>query len=191
MKWNRLVVIGVVLVLICVPRTFAQEKPQAAPEIPLKVLVVFSEYDGEKKISSMPYTLSVLSSSDRGRAMASLRMGLKVPILSQGPAKEGQSQIQYMDVGTYIDCRVDRVDDGRFSLNTSVRRSSVYMPPGVSSGKEGTFTAGELSGRPVLQEFSDSFVIIIRDGETKQSTVATDPLTGRQVKVDVTLTVVK
>jgi hypothetical protein len=191
MKWNRLVVIGVVLVLTFVPRTLAQEKPQASPEIPLKVLIVFNEFEGEKKVSSMPYTLSVLSSTDRGLAMASLRMGIKVPILTQSAAKEGQSQIVYQDVGTYIDCRVNRLDDTRYSLNTTVRRSSIYMPPGVSSGKEGTFMAGELSGRPVLQEFSDSFVIIIRDGETKQSAVATDPLTGRQVKVDVTLTVLK
>jgi hypothetical protein len=184
-------VIGIVLLLTFASRAFAQEKPQAFPEIPLKILIVFNEFDGEKKISSMPYTISVLASPDRGRAMGSLRMGLKVPILSQSSAKEGPSQIQYMDVGTYIDCRVERADEGRFSLNTSVRRSSVYMPPGVSSGKEGTFTAGELSGRPVLQEFSGSFVIIIRDGETKPSTIATDPLTGHQLKVDVTLIVVK
>ena len=190
MKWNRCVVIGVVLVLICVPRSFAQEKQQATPDIPLKVLVVFNEFDGEKKVSSMPYTLSILSSDERGHAAGSLRMGIKVPIQTAG-AKEGQGSYQYMDVGTHIDCKVTRQEAGRYSLELTVRRSSVYMPPGISSGKEGTFTAGELSGRPVVQEFNGNFTIILRDAESKQGTIATDPVTGRQLKVDVTLTVVK
>jgi hypothetical protein len=187
MKWNRLVVIGMVLVLSCVPRTFAQEKPQAAPDIPLKVLVVFNEFDGEKKVSSMPYTLSALSSDDVYLAGANLRMGIKVPILAQG--KEAP-QVQYLDVGTDIDCRVKRLEEGRFSLSLIVRRSSVHLPEGLS-GKESTFTAGELSGRPVLRDFTGKFAVILRDAETKQTTVATDPVSGHVLKVEVTLNVVK
>lgn len=75
-------------------------------------------------------------------------------------------------------------------MEFTVRRSSVYMPAGVNR-ESATFTAGELSGRPVLQEFSGGFTIILRDAESKQGMVATDPLTGHQLKVDVTLNVVK
>jgi len=192
MKVNRSVVVSFMVLFALAAGAVAQEKPKANPDTPLKILVVFNEFDGEKKVSSMPYTLYILSSDERGRAMGSLRMGIKVPIQTAAAGKEGQGgSFQYMDVGTYIDCRVTRPEEGRYSLELTVRRSSVYMPPGAASGREGTFTAGELSGRPVVQEFSGSFVIILRDAESKQGTVATDPLTGRQLKVDVTLNVVK
>lgn len=188
MKMTRSLLAGLALVLAFTAGGAAQDKPKANPESALKILVVFSEYDGDKKLNSMPYTLSGVSAEERMRSIgASLRMGIKVPVLTQG---KDSPQVTYLDVGTFIDCKLVRQEEGRFSLEFTVRRSSVYMPPGVS-GKEATFTAGELSGRPVLQEFSGGFTIILRDSETKQGMVATDPLTGHQLKVDVTLNVVK
>ena len=60
-----------------------QEKPAPpAPKAalaavtPLKVSVVVSRFQGEKKLSSLPYTLSVNAGS-RG----TLRMGAKVPVM--------------------------------------------------------------------------------------------------------------
>jgi len=188
MKMTRVMLASLVLVLALAAGGSAQDKSKANPDAPLRILVVFAEYDGEKKVSSMPYTLSALSADERNRAMgASLRMGIKVPVLTQG---KDSPQVTYLDVGTYIDCKVVRLEEARYSLEFTVRRSSVYMPAGVS-GKEATFTAGELSGRPVLQEFSGGFMITLREAETKQGMVATDPLTGHQLKVDVTLNVVK
>lgn len=188
MKVIRTVLVSLALLLAFAGRAVAQEKPKVSLDVPLKILVVFSEYDGEKKISSMPYTLSVLSSEDRDQTFANLRMGIKVPILTQ--AKDSP-QVQYQDVGIAIDCQVKLLEEGRFRLNLSFRRSSVYVPEGIISSKEAFMSAGEMSGRPVIRDLSGRFITILRDTETKQSSVATDPLTGHVVKVDVTLNVVK
>ena len=80
----------------------AQEPPKGP--VPLRLQVVISKYQGDKKISSLPYTVSV--NSDRARA--SLRMGGQVPIVTtvtvgQGAEAKQQPSVQYRDVGTSID----------------------------------------------------------------------------------------
>ena len=194
MKIIRILLAGLLLTQAFAAGAAAQEKAKAVedarPAALLKIQVVFSEFDGEKKVSSRPYTLSTDDRDQAGeqRNNVSLRMGIKVPILTQG---KDSPQVQYMDVGTAIDCRVKRLEEGRYWLNFSIRRSSVYVPEGIVNSRESFLSAGEASGRPVLRDLSGQFFLILRDGETKQSSVATDPLTGRQVKVDVTLTIVK
>ncbi len=189
MKTIRMLINSLVLVLLLSGTAFAQEKPKPAADdktaVPVKVQVTFSEFDGEKKVSSMPYTISALASLDRSRTFSILRMGLKVPIMSGPKDSSGQVQFQYMDVGTNIDARVEPQADGRFGVNIQVRRSSVHTLEGS------TVTTGEFSGRPVLREFSSGFEFFLRDGQTLQTTVATDPVSGHVLKVDVTLNVVK
>ena len=156
-------------------------KPPAS-SIPLKVTVVISRSQGEKKVSSMPYTLSMTGYH------VSLRLGTKIPVMmvSAAPADGKSPQIgpvQYQDVGTNIDCDVKMLDEGRFQLNLTVDDSSVYAdeqaPPGGSRGN------------PSFRSFRASNSIVLRDGQTGQLTSATDKLTGETVKVDVTLTVMK
>lgn len=187
MKTIRMLAGSLALLLILAGGAIAQEKPKPPAEdkagVPMKVLVVFSEFDGEKKVSSLPYTLSLLSTLDRSHNYTSLRMGLKVPL--QTSNKEGQSQTQYMDVGTSIDARVEPMADGRFQINVQVRRSSVHTLEGS------VVQTGEFSGRPVLREFTTQFEHVLRDGQTAQTTMATDPVSGHVLKVDVTLNVVK
>lgn len=151
----------------------------------LRLQVVFTEKDGEKKISSLPYTL-VLHSNAPGRA-AALRMGLKVPV-STGP-----SQTQYMDVGTNLDGHAEKTEDGRFQLNFSVERSSLYYPPSdqKAASANGGESGGERPSRPIIQNFRAEINVLIRDGQTIESMVATDPVTGHVLKVDVTLNVIK
>jgi hypothetical protein len=187
MKTIRMLIGCLALALLLSGAAVAQEKPKATgddkPAVPVKVQVTLSEYDGEKKVSSMPYALPTLATVDRSHNYSSLRMGLKVPI--QTTTKEGQSQMQYMDVGTNIDARVDPLADGRFQVSIQVRRSSVHTLEGAA------VQTGEFSGRPVLREFSSGFEFFLRDGQTLQTTTATDPVSGHVLKVDVTLTVVK
>ncbi|MBI1750819.1 MAG: hypothetical protein HY234_05820 [Acidobacteria bacterium] len=192
MKVVRTVLAGLVVLFALNAGVAAQEKMKAAmepkPNVPVKILVVLTEYDGEKKISSMPYTLSALASEDSGgKYYARLRMGLKVPIMTS--SKEGQSQLQYQDVGTDIDARVEPLSDNRFQLELLVRRSSVHTLEGAN--KEVAWGMGEGSGRPILRAFSTSFDFVVREGQSTQTTVATDPISGHVLKVDVTLNVVK
>jgi len=189
MKAIRIAVAALVVLFALNAGVAAQEKMKVAleskPNVPVKILIVFTEYDGEKKISSMPYTLSALASEDRQRSYAKLRMGLKVPIVTSLNKEGTQSQVVYQDVGTDIDARVEPLSDNRFQLNLQVRRSTVHTMEGS------TVATGEFSGRPVMRAFSTEFDTLIRDGQSAQTTLATDPVSGRVLKVDVTLSVVK
>ncbi|HKW57974.1 MAG TPA: hypothetical protein VJN42_11520 [Candidatus Acidoferrum sp.] len=154
---------------------------------PLRIQVVFTEYDGDKKVSSLPYTLLV-NADDKG-PLAAVRMGLRVPVVTGGGASANK-QFSYMDVGTSLDGRADRAEDGRFNLKLNVEKSSLYTPgttekPVALGGNE------ILPGEPIVQSFRTQVNLVVRDGQTIQSTVATDPLTGHVLKVDVTLNVIK
>ncbi len=187
----------VVAVALTAPFAAAQEKekPAAAPKasnappvvIPLKVQIVIARYQGEKKISSMPYTLT-MNANNR----SNLRMGTKIPVMmvsSVGDAKTPDGKpipqvgpIQYQDVGTNIDCGSTALDDGRILLGITVDDTSVYPDEQVPGGTK---------GNPAFRSFRATNSMVLRNGETGQFTTATDKVTGETVKVDVTLTVMK
>jgi hypothetical protein len=167
---------------------YAQEKPNVievkdTPKVitALRVQVTLSEYEGEKKISSLPYTLLV-NAGDLGHRQptARIRMGLRLPVAV------GPSQFQYQDVGTNLDCSALTEPDGRFNLHLGVEKSSVYSPnAGQKLGNEIS------SGNPVTQTFKSELDLLIRDGQTIQLTAATDPVSGRVTKAEVTVNVMK
>jgi len=43
----------------------------------------------------------------------------------------------------------------------------------------------------MIRQFRGDMTLLLRDGQESEATVATDPLTGRVLKVDVVLTVLK
>jgi hypothetical protein len=174
----------------------AETKEPRRGVTPLKVQIVFSKYQGEKKVASLPYTLTC--NSDRNPAM--LRMGIEVPV-PVAFAKEGAPSFQYKNVGTNIDCRAGAIEDGRFRLELSIEQSSLYSV-GEDKVRRAGATEGEgrpgwgvtdtpLGGAPMFRNFRSTFVPILRDGQTVQYTTATDPVSGEVVKIDVTLTVLK
>jgi hypothetical protein len=194
------------LLLIAAPAAKAQDKPAtqtASPEVivPAKLQIVLTEYDGTKKVSSMPYSIPfVLSLSP---LTSSLRTGVRVPVNSI-ISKTGEASFQYVDVGTNID--VSDIDyrmnqnhvfatPGRFSVEIKIDRSSLYVPfkdkDGTVLGKE--WTSGERPplDEPMIRQFRGDMTLLLRDGQESEATVATDPLTGRVLKVEVVLTVLK
>jgi hypothetical protein len=179
----------------------AAPSPAAGGVTPLKVQVVISRYQGDKKLSSMPYSLSVTGGGggvDRAMAgaafvgRANLRMGAKVPIAMMAqPSVDGKpvtgiptaGPIQYQDVGTNIDCMVWSAEDGRFRVEITIDDSSIYP--------DEKDTPGVVRGSPSFRSFRASDSMILKDGGTAQFTTATDKVSGEIVKVDVTITVVK
>ena len=169
----------------------AAAKPAPSAVIPLKVQVVVSRFQGEKKISSLPYMLSVTAGNK-----ATLRMGAQVPVMmitapspvkgADGNAIAPVGPVQYRDVGTNIDCIVMRpTDDGRFQVELTFDDSSVYgegLAPGTNTPP---------AGNPSFRSFRASDSLMLKDGQTAQFTTATDKVSGDVIKVDVTLTVVK
>ena len=172
------------------PTTASSQTRGPAQLVPLKVSLVLSRYQGEKKISSAPYVLWV-TANDGARTM--LRMGNQIPITSTVfGGKEGEkpmSSYTYKDVGTNIDCASSTAADGYFKLNLTISDSSVYFPdrtdPTLSTA------ATSVVGTAAFRSFTSSFFILIRDGQTVQYTSATDQITGQVIKIDATVNVQK
>ena len=194
-----------VLLMFAAPAAKAQDKPAtqtASPEVivPAKLQIVLTEYDGTKKISSMPYSIPLVL---QGTALtSSLRTGVRVPV-NTIISKTGEASFQYIDVGTNIDVsdiayRMNHVlpTPGRFSVEIKIDRSSVYVPSRdkdghIDGGKD--WTAGEPppGDEPMIRQFRGDMTLLLRDGQEAEATVATDPLTGRVLKVEAVLTVLK
>jgi hypothetical protein len=161
----------------------AQEKAPEKPRLvgtPLKLQIVYARYQGEKKVSSVPYTLSVNADERSAR----LRMGVQVPITTQG--KDGVST-QYRDVGNNIDCSARTVEGDRFRLECTFEQSSLYS----SEGERRAGGDGAQLVSPMIRNFRSEANLTLRDGQTVQHTAATDPVSGEVIKIDVTLNVVK
>ncbi len=198
MNRQRLVVAGLGLLALLVPLARAQEKPKTPeeprPATPIKVQIVLSEWEGEKKISSLPYVFSA-EAEPRGARPATVRMGLRVPV-AMASGKEGSAAWQYMDVGTDIDCLAKSLEDGRFELNLILRRSSLYSTGPERKSAEWTpgeqvMTLARLEGQPIVRQYSTQMQVFLKDGQTAQSFLATDPVSGRVLKAEVTLNVLK
>jgi hypothetical protein len=179
-----------VVVLISSLPLEAQDKPAApAPEVvSLKVQLVVSRFQGEKKVSSVPYTLSATAGDSRYE-LARLRIGTQVPIPSAGPAPpvDGKptppgSAFSYRDVGTNIDCMTRSVGDRQFQVQLTVEQTSVVME---GKPKDGAPNA------PMFRSFRVVNSAVLKDGETTQFTTATDSVSGEIVRIDVTLNVVR
>ena len=186
-KPSRTLVSLTACVLLAGASLRAQEKP---PIIPLKVQIVISRYQGEKKVSSLPYTLAVNANLNK----TSLRLGAEVPIgtTSFAAANAENKDVkplrsyQYRPVGTNIDCSAHTLPDGRFQLDVTISDSSVY--PDEQAGKPQDVT---VAGVPSFLSFASTNTVILKDGQSMQYTTATDKVTGEVTKVDVSLAVLK
>jgi hypothetical protein len=172
----------------------APENAKAEPSTPVKLLIVLSEYDGTKKIANLPYTMPLIVGDKPSGAYSTLRIGVKVPVKT-GESKTGDTQIQYIDVGTSIDARVSHADGGKYQVDLKVDRSSLYV---AARGQDGKVFGKEWSGgeappttEPIVRQYRGDVGMSLREGQTSEGTVATDPLTGHIFKVEVTLNMAK
>jgi hypothetical protein len=194
------IVISALVLLTCLmvlsPRMAAQEKPKTEEgtktEIrptPLKVQVVFSEFEADKKVKSMPYTSIVTADAGRGQDYSKLRIGSRVPLYT---GKE--NGLQYIDVGTNLDFRAERLEDGKFGLKIALERSwvqgDVEIPVNKTVGSQIAPSPGQFK-EPVIGQYKTDVYLVVRDGQTVENTVATDPLSGRLLKIELTLSVAK
>jgi hypothetical protein len=169
------------------------EKPAENPAVsarrgplPLKLQIVYARYLGEKKVSSVPYTLSVNADERPTR----LRMGIEVPV--QVATKDNVVQFQYRNVGNNLDCSAQQLDHGdRFRVWCTFEQSSIYAAEGERRGASSAIGDVQVGNMPLFRNFRSEANIVLRDGQTAQYTVATDPVSGEVLKIDVTLNVVK
>jgi len=164
----------------------AQEKPKteerSKPEVQIKVQLVFSEYDGDKKISSMPYVFGALA-NERGIDGTSVRTGVRIPIEIDGK----DQKTTYMDVGSNIDCRIRIEEEGRYAVNLTFDRSALYP----NKSPEGERLVSEPNGQPLIRQFRTNEILLLKDGQTTEAVLSTDPLNGHTMRVSVTINVQK
>jgi Bacterial type II and III secretion system protein len=171
------------------------QKP--SQNVPLEMQVVVARYQGEKRISSLPYVLSLKSSMvstafrQPGQG-AQLRLGSRVPVRTQVviPAADGKpattsNSVNYENVGMNIDAGATVLDDGRFEVTITINESSVITDPQDLKATPG------VGDYPVFRSYQSTNTFFIKDGQTVQFTAATDRVSGEVVRVDVKLTVVK
>jgi hypothetical protein len=147
----------------------------------LRVQLVITRFEGDKKVGSLPY--SFILTQDPSANMTRIRMGVDAPVYK--PAAGGGSTLDYQNVGTNIDCfNVRELSGGRYQFGVSVQNTAAL--PGVDVTK-----AGPAQSPPMVRRFESNFAVVLRDGQSMQTIASTDPVSGEVVKIDVTLSVVK
>jgi hypothetical protein len=191
-KTGRVLILLAVAAMVFSLPAHAQEKPKpderSSAVSPLKIQIVFTEFEGDKKVKSLPYSMVFTAGTHREAEFAKLRIGSRVPVYV---GKEGQ--FQYVDIGTNLDSRAEHLEDGRYALRLSLERSWVQAemhmpidnPASTAENKVVEFS------QPVIGQYKTDVFLIARDGQTVETTVATDPLNGKQLKIEVTLTTPK
>ena len=198
MKFSSIHVASLFLLGMFSPVCRSQDKPKAedrpkaeAQTTPVKVTVVFTEYDGEKKTKSLPYTIYINAhdAADSRGSMTKLRVGSRVPVYKGG----NTGNMTYLDVGTNIDAHATHTAEGNFLLALNLERSwaegftlvPVQRPPEQMDPHAGSFQ------EPIIRNFRSELDLKLREGQTIETTMATDPISGKVMKVEVTLSAVK
>ena len=192
--------IALVLALGRTPAASVEQAPGTQPSakplpVSIKLDVTLSRLQGEKKVSSMPFTLWMLASG----ANVSLRMGVDIPVgnslVTSGnenasgnrttTVSSTTNRVEFRNVGTSIDCWIRPLPDGRFSVNLRIQDSSIF------TSDADTRAPMKLADPMAFRSFSFSNQLNMRDGQPVQWASAPDKFSGEVLRVDAVLTVVK
>lgn len=190
----------VLLFGVLAPFCSAQEKPKAEDgqkaevrTTPVKVQIVITELEGDKTIKSLPYTLYINAPDApdwKSGGFVKLRVGSRVPVYTGGTA----GSMTYLDVGTNMDARSAYTGEGRLLLQMKIERSwvegDVSVPVAKSDGSASETSSGHFR-EPIIGNFTSELDLKLREGQSVESIMATDPLSGKVLKIDVSFTIVK
>jgi hypothetical protein len=197
MKIRTVQVASFLLLSMLSPIVLAQDKPKsddkAKAEVQstsIKLQIIFAEFDGDKKVKSLPYVMYMNApiAADLKTGWDKMRIGSRIPIYT------GNNQMQYQDVGTNIDARSAYAEDGHLMLQLDFERSWVDGDVSVPITKTDAGSSDTASGHfrePIIRAFRSELYLKLREGQPVESTMATDPISGKVVKVEVSFTVVK
>ena len=171
----------------------AEDKPKAevVATTPVKVQIVFTEFENEKKLKSLPYTV-YMNAPDAPEVRPPwfrLRMGSRVPVYTGGD----KGSMTYLDVGTNIDATCGYTGEGRLLLRLNLERSWVEgeVPVPVTKSDNPSEAGSGHFREPIIRNFRSELDLKLREGQPVESTVATDPVGGKVFKVEVSFTTVK
>ena len=176
------------------PELRDQQDAKAAA-IPIKVDITLTRLQGEKKVSSLPYTLWMNAGGDN----VSMRMGVDIPVGSTLVTSGNENaagnrtttvssttnRVEFRNVGISIDCVVYPTADGRFSVNLRIQDSSIF------TSDADTRAPLKLADPMAFRTFSYSNQLTMRDGQTMQWASAPDKFSGEVLRMDAVLAVLK
>lgn len=152
----------------------------------LRVDVVMSRFDGERRISEAPY--SILVSSDGKKA--ELKMGVEVPIAvtrllsrDEGADHGPVTSFQYRNVGANFVCSAQPKGEGVYQLRLMAETSSIPEAPAGDHAP-----AAMASDKPRFNTFNVTLTPVLRDGQAVELAMSTDPVTGEVLRIRVALT---
>ena len=193
-------VVIVMVLLTALPAPMRAQGDQAAPAlaaVPVQVDVVMTRWQGDKRVSSIPFVL-IANPSSRGSS-TSIRMGVDVPVgtstsnvtQTSGATTSNQRAVatakvatEFRNVGTDIDAQVTRGDAANFSVYLNIRDSSIFT-------SDQTKMPSAMADPTAFRTFSASNTLDMTDGQTRLFGVATDKITGETMRIEVKLTVLK
>lgn len=207
-RLNSLVCAGLLVVVIgagAPPTAFAQSAQPAAAatakppleSVPVQVDVVLTRWQGDKKISSLPFVL--ITTAGRGGQSASIRMGVDVPIGSSTSnatqttgaqtnntraVETTKTEMVFRNVGTDVDSRVMRTDEQLFEVFVNLRDSAIFS-------SDASKPLATVADPTAFRTFNASNTLPMIDGQTRLFGLGTDKVTGETVRVEVKLTVLK
>jgi hypothetical protein len=157
--------------------TAANNSPAPSDPVPVRVDLSLARFQGEKRVSNLPFTLLMLSGTP-----SSLRVGSQVPVLKGADPLGGAD---YQSIGTNIDVRVNSLPGGRFQLVLSFSDSSVAEQTGPTAVRTGA------KDWPVIRSNSLNTTLMLRDGQPTELVVAADKVSGETIKAEVRVTTIK
>ncbi len=197
MRTGSVPIASLLLLGILSPTVLAQDKPKTDDKTkvevqttPIKVQIVFTEFEADKKIKSLPYVMymNAPNSSELRAGWVKFRIGSRLPVYV------GKNEMQYMDVGTNVDARSAYTGDGHVLLQMTLERSWVegeVSVPMMRSDSSPSDPSGGHFQEPIVRGFKSELDLKLREGQPVESNMATDPISGKVLKVEISFAVVK
>jgi hypothetical protein len=173
--------------------TAAPARPVSRQLVPVELQVVIAKFQGDKRLSAIPYVLALNAVSGGNittmeRTQLTIGSEVPVPMTTFGPAGENKAaqplrSFNYRNVGTVMSAAAVTADGGQYEIHLDIDESS--LGTNASDGR------GSATEMPVFKSFKARNRILLRPGQMRQFTAATDRISGETVRIEVTLTVVK
>ena len=192
---HAILTLGMVLVLLSGATSSSAQEPAAtaksdtakpAPRSAftlLRVQVAISRYQGDKKISSMPYLIPITIG---GQTRVNFNIGAQVPYpTTQTTDNVKTPSYSYRNVGVSI------IISNHMMVEAGLYKMDVYVEDTSLATSTQVQETPAIRGVPIFRSFSTNGTLLLRDGQSTQLATAGDPITGETMRVDVTLNVVK
>jgi len=162
------------------------------PSVMLKLQVTISRYMGTNKVSSQPYSLSLIPNES-----GSIRIGTEVPVptststatttTTAAGERVTTPTVSYtlQQVGTQIDGNATIQPDGRYKIRITVTDRSVV------TAAQATEQGARVANVPAFRNVVFNSTIYLGDGQSTQFSDAPDKVSGENFRVDVSLAVQK